>query len=97
MLTPIPNSLGAGIPGRDFFPHGAVTSTLGGGILVRIEICIDGQIEPMLAVEGRVEAALVMNAGILDTLPLVGETVTFKNVTGNVVTTLTLTGIIEEC
>ena len=156
MGGPIPNSLSAGGLGLDFFGHGAVTATLAAFAELRIEICVDGQVEPtlglqadadalvnleadiqpaltlvgqilqiapdarvdgVLAVNGdiadvlplvgqvepiltlnaRVDPSQVLEAGIVDQLPLVGQTLELINVEGRVVTTVALTGIIEDC
>ncbi|MCP4897713.1 MAG: hypothetical protein GY906_12135 [bacterium] len=98
MLTPIPNALGAGGLGLDFFPHGTVTSTLTALVInVRIEICLSGQVHTALNLTAQVHPQAVLDAGILSTLPLAGETVTLVDINGRIVTTITLTGTIEEC
>lgn len=98
MLSPIPNSLGAGALGLDLIPHATVTSTLASLVInVRIEICVDGRIHPVLNVTARINPALVAAAQIFDRLPLTGETLQFQDQTGQVLTTITLTGTVEDC
>ena len=96
MLSPIPNSQGVGL-GLDFFPHGMVTATLAAQVELRIEICVIGVVEPIFVASARVDSDLVLAAGIVDQLPITGEVLQFQNVNGDVITTLTLTGIIEDC
>ena len=97
MLTPIPNSLGAGSLGLDFFPHGTVTSTLTAlRAHVTISICVRGQVHPVYDVIAKVHPQEVLEAGILSTLPMAGETVTLQNLNGRVLTTIELTGLVED-
>jgi hypothetical protein len=98
MMSPIPNSLFAGAYNGSFFPHGAVTfSSRAAAVNVRIEICITGRIDPIKVITGRLDGDLILAAGILDTLPLEGETLTFQNIDGDVVTNITLEGVVEDC
>jgi hypothetical protein len=97
MLGPIPNSLGAGAYNRNFFPHGLVTFQPRFIVQVRQEICIDGRVDSVLIMSARLNAAQLLEAGFVDTIPLAGEVVTIKTLDGLVVTIKTLDAGIEEC
>lgn len=97
MLGPIPNSLGAGAYNRNFFPHGLVTFQPRFIVTVRQEICVDGRVDSVLIMTARLNAAQLLEAGFVDTIPLAGEVVTIKTLDGLVVTIKTLDAGIEEC
>ncbi len=98
MLGPIPNSLGAGSYNGSFIPHGLVTfSSRSFRVIIRQEICIDGEVITRVAMDAIVNTQHLLDAGFVNQIPLTGEVSTFTTLEGEVVTITALTGLVEEC
>lgn len=97
MLGPIPNSLTAGAYNGTFFPHGLVTFSSRFLVVVRQEICIDGEVHSQVTLEALLSAQALLDAGYVDQIPCEGESVTIKTADGEVVTIRALSGAVEEC
>ena len=98
MLGPIPNSLGAGAYNGSFIPHGLVTfSSRSFRVIIRQEICIDGEVITKVTLDAVVNTQALLDAGFVNKIPLEGEVETFTTLAGEVVTIQALTGLVEEC
>ena len=98
MLGPIPNSLGAGAYNGSFMPHGLVTfSSRSFRVIIRQEICIDGEVITRVTLDAVVNTQALLDAGFVNAIPLDGEVITFTTLTGEVITIKALVGLVEEC
>lgn len=98
MMSPIPNSLFAGAYNGSFFPHGAVTfSSRSFRVIIRQEICVDGEVVTSVAMDAIVNTQHLLDAGFVNQIPVAGEVSTFTTLEGEVVTIQALDGLVEEC
>ena len=98
MLGPIPNSLGAGAYNGSFMPHGLVTfSTRGNVVIIRQEICVDGGVVTSKAVVALFSNTAQADAGFVNQVPADAGVVTIKTADGGFINVLVLDGGIEEC
>lgn len=98
MLGPIPNSLGAGAYNGSFFPHGLVTfSTRGLVVVVRQEICLEGVRHSVFTLTAVSNTTAVLEAVQRVIVPLGATQVTTQALEASRVTVQSLEGLIEEC
>ena len=98
MLGPIPNSLGAGAYNGSFLPHGLVTfSSRGNIVIIFQEICVDAGVVTTKSLIALMSATQAVAAGFIDAVPVEAGVVTSKSVDGGRVITIALIGGIEDC
>lgn len=100
MLGPIPNSLGAGAYNGSFIPHGLVTFSPRGAVLIVVvfqEVCLDAFLHPSVQADARLDqvAAVISTLHTLfATNAVVHDTV---NVNSDLHDTIALVAQIEDC
>lgn len=98
MLGPIPNSLGAGAYNGSFIPHGLVTfSSRGNIVIIYQEICVDAGVVTTKSLVALMSASQALDAGLVDAIPTSAGVVTSKAIGAGRVTVISLIGGIEDC
>ena len=98
MLGPIPNGLGAGAYNGSFMPHGLVTfSSRGNIVIIYQEICVDAGVVTTKSLVALYSESRDLDAGFVNAIDLDAGVVTLKTVAGGYVTIATLIGGIEDC
>lgn len=98
MLGPIPNSLGAGAYNGSFMPHGLVTfSSRGNIVIIRQEICLDAGVVTTKTVIALYRPNRPLVAGYVTNISTDAGFVDRVTQDGGFVDTLTFIGGIEEC
>ncbi len=98
MLGPIPNSLGAGAYNGSFIPHGLVTfSSRGGIVIIYQEICVAAGVVTTKSLVALMSATQALDAGLVDAIPTSAGVVSSKAIGAGRVTVISLIGGIEEC
>lgn len=98
MLGPIPNSLGAGAYNGSFIPHGLVTfSPRGILVIIRQEICVDAGVVTSKTLVALMTASAALDAGFVDAIPAAAGVVSDKTLAAGRVTVIALAGGIEDC
>jgi len=83
-----------GLPGKRYNFTAKAVNVL---INTSQQICINGELVAIKQMNARMDAQKALNAGFIDRIPLVGETITIKSANGEINTVIVMTGIIEEC
>jgi len=98
MLGPIPNSLGAGAYNGSFIPHGLVTfSSRGILVIIRQKICVDAGVVETKTLAALYSVTQALDAGFIDAVPIAAGVVSDKTLAGGRVTVIVLAGAIEDC
>lgn len=98
MLGPIPNSLGAGAYNGSFFPHGLVTfSTRGAVVVVFQEVCLNAILHPSADVFADLHTMASLMARLDSDLPLTAQLHSDVAAVAALHDTLAFPAVIEEC